>query len=357
MSAGALKIGSIKGINITLHWTLLIMILISIFLGPFIFLIIILLFVCVLFHEFSHSITALRNNIGVSEIILTPLGGASIIDELKVSPRTEFNISIAGPVMSLFLGGLFGIFSVLSPVGIIALVMQFLFEINILLGLLNLLPAFPMDGGRVFRSYLQRKRNFYDATMMTIKVSNYVFGALIIGTVAYLLLINQSFLYKEFFFFIVMITVIYLYGGAQAEKQSAIIKRDTEGETIHGIVSRHFILVEGKEKVSKLFERMKKSGEHVIIVKTHTGYGSADLFRRDAFTKMADSVEEIITPISTIAENSSLIDAMAAAEKGGLGIAAVTRNGKLVGIVSSQQLQTIIALHIINKYKRKGIKS
>jgi Zn-dependent protease/CBS domain-containing protein len=357
MSSGALKIGSVKGINITLHWTFLIMILISIFLSPFIFLIIILLFVCVLFHEFSHSITALRNNIGVSEIILTPLGGASIIDELEVRPKTEFNISIAGPVMSLFLGGLFGILSVLSPIGIIALITQSLFEINILLGLLNLLPAFPMDGGRVFRSYLQRKRNFYDATIRTITISNYVFAALIFGTLAYLLVINQSFLYKEFFFFIVMITVIYLYGGAQAEKQSTIIKRDTEGETIRSIVSKHFILVDGSEKISALFDKMKKNGEHVIIAKTGNGYGSADLFRRDTFNKMAESVEEIITSIPTISENSSLMDAMAATERGGLGVAAVTRRGKLVGIVSSQQLQTIIALHIINKYKRKEIKS
>ena len=169
MANGSVGIGKIAGINIELHWMFILLIALFFFISPLLGLIWILLFVCVLIHELSHSITARRNGIKVVKIVLLPIGGASMIEEINIDPRVEFNIAIVGPIMSLFLGGLFGILVLFTPPGMITFIVQYLFVINIFLGIFNILPAFPMDGGRVLRSYLENKHNFYEATMLTAK--------------------------------------------------------------------------------------------------------------------------------------------------------------------------------------------
>ena len=147
MAQGSVRIGRIAGIDIELHWLFILLILFFIYLSPLLGFIWILLFVCVLIHELSHSITALRNGIKVSRIILMPIGGASIINDIGINPEAELNISVAGPLMSFVLGGIFGILVIFTPPGIITYIVQYLFLINILLGVFNILPAFPMDGG------------------------------------------------------------------------------------------------------------------------------------------------------------------------------------------------------------------
>ena len=136
-----------------------------------IFLIFLLLFVCLFIHEAAHAYTARKNNIKVKDILLTPLGGATSLDNDKIDRKQELNIAISGPLMSVFLGGVFGILSVFAPMGNFVFILQELFILNVALGILNLLPAFPLDGGRVFRSYLEKKRNMLDSTMLTGKIS------------------------------------------------------------------------------------------------------------------------------------------------------------------------------------------
>ncbi|HVA83044.1 MAG TPA: site-2 protease family protein, partial [Candidatus Aquilonibacter sp.] len=179
------SIGKFDGISIELHWTFVLLLLFSLLISTFFFLVILLLFVCVLIHELAHSVTARRNKIAVRKIILLPIGGASIIDDVKIDPRLELNIALAGPVMSLFLGFVFGALSTITPPGDLTLLAQSLFELNIFMGVFNLLPAFPMDGGRVFRSYLQRTKTYFDATMLTVKISKYLMGLIILATFAF----------------------------------------------------------------------------------------------------------------------------------------------------------------------------
>ena len=126
MSQGSVRIGKIVGIDIELHWLFILLILFFIWLSPLLGFIWILLFVCVLIHELSHSITAIHNGIKVTKIILLPIGGASIIDQTEMDPNVEFNISIAGPIMSLALGGIFGIMVIFTPPGILTYIVQYL---------------------------------------------------------------------------------------------------------------------------------------------------------------------------------------------------------------------------------------
>jgi Zn-dependent protease len=148
----------------------------------------ILFFGSVLFHELMHSVVALREGIQIQEITLFFLGGVS---QMRGEPKTagdEFRMAAAGPFSSLVLGGLFlGIYYVLR--GTTGEVAQFtvaisfyLGLINILLGVFNLIPGFPLDGGRVLRSLIWwRSRNFQKATKIAATIGRVIGFLFIIG--------------------------------------------------------------------------------------------------------------------------------------------------------------------------------
>jgi len=118
----------------------------------------ILFFASVLFHEIMHSVVAIRNGIQVSGIRLLIFGGVSQLSEEPDTPSVEFKMALAGPLSSLVLGMAFLGSSVLSRrFGLPATVTApafYLGYINVLLGVFNLLPGFPLDGGRVLRSII-----------------------------------------------------------------------------------------------------------------------------------------------------------------------------------------------------------
>lgn len=116
------------------------------------------LFACLILHELSHSLVARRFGLGVGSITLFIFGGVAELDEEPASARSEFWIAIAGPVMSFALAGAFLLALAYSrqvglPVSVLAL-FEYLAIVNIVLALFNLLPAFPLDGGRVLRAVL-----------------------------------------------------------------------------------------------------------------------------------------------------------------------------------------------------------
>lgn len=356
MSQGSVRIGKIAGIDIELHWLFILLILVFIIFEPLVGLILVLLFVCVLLHELSHSITAMRNGIRVSKIILLPIGGASIIDQITIAPEVEFSISIAGPIASLLLGGLFGILVVFTPPGIITLIVQNLFVINILLGLLNLLPAFPMDGGRVFRSYLQRKYSSYDATMMTAKASRYVMVLIIIATLLWVARPIGSIGYKESLILIDFITVFFLYEGTKAEEGNAIITRETKGLTVKDVIGRGYAQIRWEAPIRDLFPLLKRSREHVILTKAPDGrYQLVNVFDQASLGRAA-RISDLAVEIPNVQDSSTITDALSKIEATQFRIGAVLKGNKLVGIATGQHISAFITLHMSGRTARKGFK-
>ena len=120
----------------------------------------------VLLHELGHCLTAKAFGIPVRQITLYPIGGIAGIENLPRSPRIEFLVTVAGPAVNIVLAGLFGIVFAFYPHPI---VFQLLF-INLVFGFFNLLPGFPMDGGRILRALLARKMPYARATEIAVKV-------------------------------------------------------------------------------------------------------------------------------------------------------------------------------------------
>ena len=127
------------------------------------------LFASIIFHELCHSLVARRFGLPMKGITLFIFGGVAEMDEEPQSPKAEFFMAIAGPLASVFLGALaFGLFaigrSVVWPQPLM-MILNYLGSINLLLAIFNMLPAFPLDGGRVFRSILWHyKKNIRWAT-------------------------------------------------------------------------------------------------------------------------------------------------------------------------------------------------
>jgi len=112
-------------------------------------------FASIITHELAHSILAIRNNIPVKDITLFVFGGVSQITKEATHPKAELSIAIVGPLTSLVLAGIFyGLHLLLAGTQQIlaASLMQWLARINVILAVFNLIPGFPLDGGRILRA-------------------------------------------------------------------------------------------------------------------------------------------------------------------------------------------------------------
>jgi Zn-dependent protease/CBS domain-containing protein len=147
-----------------------------------------LFFASIITHELAHSILAIRNNIPVKEITLFVFGGVSQITKEATSPRAELTIAIVGPLTSLALAGIFyGLHLLLAGTQQIlaASLMWWLALINVILAVFNLIPGFPLDGGRIFRALVwQKTHDYHKATRIATKVGQGIAYAFIAGGIA-----------------------------------------------------------------------------------------------------------------------------------------------------------------------------
>ncbi|MFO8074079.1 MAG: site-2 protease family protein [Polyangia bacterium] len=183
----AWKIGSLFGIPVRLHVSMLIFPVIAFSwvdgTGPLGFVIAaaltVLLFGSILAHEFGHALVARRFGVHTQDIILTPIGGMARLTSMPRNPRQEISVAIAGPLVSLSLAGIsFGLSAALLMLPAISpVVLQglgALLWINLMLGLFNLIPALPMDGGRILRGYLAINRDHLSATRIAARVGRVI---------------------------------------------------------------------------------------------------------------------------------------------------------------------------------------
>lgn len=133
---------------------------------------IILFFTCVILHELGHSLTARRYGVNVPRILLLPIGGMAEFDRIPRKPSEELLITIAGPAVNFVIFGVLT-FMVGLPPGFpfdpqfeesVVGVCQLLLFWNLIMGTFNLLPVFPMDGGRILRALLARRLSYLRAT-------------------------------------------------------------------------------------------------------------------------------------------------------------------------------------------------
>lgn len=146
------------------------------------------LFGCVVLHELGHSFTAMRYGVGVPRILLMPIGGMAEMDHIPREPGRELRITLAGPAVNFVIAGLLWLYlgNDYASVPLYSwrgLLWQLLAG-NLIMGLLNLLPVFPMDGGRIFRALLATRLPYLKATRWAALVGK----VLALGGIAVMLL-------------------------------------------------------------------------------------------------------------------------------------------------------------------------
>ncbi len=194
-----LKLGRAFGIQIGLHWSwfiIFVLVTLSLSFGYFDqylpnsnqttlgllgIITSLLFFITVLAHEFGHAVVALRRKLEVQSITLFVFGGVAQIGQEPRSPEEEFWVAIAGPLVTILAAMLFqGISIAFPPSSGVALASAWLARINFALFIFNLIPGFPLDGGRIFRSILWKlTKNYAKATRVTSYVSQVIAFAFI----------------------------------------------------------------------------------------------------------------------------------------------------------------------------------
>jgi Zn-dependent protease len=156
------KLGRIAGIDVFVHPTFLLLLLLPEVWAVQGLMLLVSVFGCVLMHEFGHALMARRFGIETEDITLYPIGGVARLKRLPRAPGAELMIALAGPAVNfaivgaLLMLGAVGLDGILAGAGLVDVVgfLEQLALVNLVLGLFNLIPAFPMDGGRVLRALL-----------------------------------------------------------------------------------------------------------------------------------------------------------------------------------------------------------
>lgn len=223
----SLDLGKIAGIKIRVHWTFLFLIAWIVFLelsrgNDFTAILwstgfILVLFFCVVLHELGHALTARRFNVGTRQITLLPIGGVASLERMPSEPREELLVALAGPAvnlviaMALYFVVPFEKYAGQDPEALQQALssinagnfMFLLFSANLVLAVFNMIPAFPMDGGRVLRAILSMRMDRVRAT----QIASVLGQAVAFFLFFYGLLVNP----------ILILIAIFVFFGAKGE--------------------------------------------------------------------------------------------------------------------------------------------
>ena len=312
-----------------------------------------LLFASVVAHEFMHSWVARRSGMTIHGITLFLFGGVAEMHDEPPDPRSEFLMAIAGPLTSLFLGGVFYGLTLLAdrwsaPLPLLG-VLAYLWPINLALAAFNLVPAFPLDGGRVLRAALWRftgrlRRSTRIATMIG---SGFAF--LLMGFAVFSLW-RGSLLNAVWWFMI----GLFLHNASQGAYRQLLIHEYLEGEPVVRFIERDTMTVSYYISVDQLVDeyvyRRPDSLFPVIQEDTLIGCVSADEIEKLPRERWeSTTVKEITlacTPENTIPLDTDANEALALMRRTGKKRLVVVDGTRLVGIVSLRDLLQRLAFQL-----------
>lgn len=196
----------------------------------------ILFFSSVLGHELSHSLVARRKQIPVDSITLFIFGGVAKISAEPKTPGDEFKIAIAGPLSSVVFGGIFlGIGSVSESVGVRtgAVLFQVLGYVNLVLAIFNMLPGFPLDGGRVLRSIVWKVTGDVIRATRLASIAGRGVAALMVGYGLYQIVVHNEFIGGVW----LILIALFLNQAAGSSYQQVVTRRRLEGLTVADLMT------------------------------------------------------------------------------------------------------------------------
>jgi Zn-dependent protease len=361
MNMSGIKIGTIRGIPIRIHFTFLLVLPLLAFLFSRVFSdaariaevppeqlahpwvwgfgIAIGLFVSVLLHELAHSLYALRKGGKVKDITLMMIGGVSQISEMPREAKHEAMMAFVGPLLSIVLGvvlyathiGLTGTDSFQLRFGLF-----YLGALNLFLGFFNLLPAFPMDGGRILRALLSRRLGMVKATNVSARVGKtfaVVFG--LWGLVSFNLFL--------------LLIAVFVYVGAESERNAVLVRNVIGDLRVRDLMTPYAFAVPAEMSVYEAAEHMLRD-RRLIVAAVEDGrpLGLVTLEgvqRVPTEQRAQKKVRDIaVTPAPAVSPDDAVTTALRVMGELNTPQLAVTLDGSIIGSIGRDEIMRGIRL-------------
>jgi stage IV sporulation protein FB len=311
-----------------------------------------LLFGIVVLHEFGHSLAALNYDVPVKQIVLLPIGGVAQLARMPEKPIQEFVIAIAGPLVNI---GLAIILVLIAPIAGFNLtfgnitsnltelarasmssVFAYIFISNLFLALFNLLPAFPMDGGRVLRAILASRMSYPRATAIAVRIGQAM--AWMLGL--------YGFLGGGFF---MVLIAIFIYVGAGQEGQLVQLRSVLGSIRVEQAYSRHVQTLSPDSTLKDAVDLTLNSfqadfpicdGTSLVGIVTHTKLIQAlNSYPQDTqVQKIMDEGSPSVNP------DEGLFDVQKRFSELGVDALPVVEQGRFLGIITSKDLNEVYQL-------------
>ncbi|NBC05626.1 MAG: hypothetical protein GVY26_00355 [Bacteroidetes bacterium] len=369
---GVVQIARLFGIPVQVHWSFLLIFVWVLIKGlgeawdwytiGWMMAFVLALFFCVVLHEFGHALTARRFGVGTRDIILSPIGGVARLDKLPDEPMHEFFVAIAGPAVNVgisltlaavpfalsrdkfynFFSSLLFPNSNVFAVGLDAWD-YFLFGLiglNIVLAVFNMLPAFPMDGGRVLRALLSIRLGRLRATQL----ASYIGQAMAVGLVAF-----------GAWQLSIITAIIGMFVFVMAVNEYRMVRFDglLDKYTVADVLRPQFTPLYADEPLSSAIDRMQHGTERHFLVFDHWQNITGTLSEYRLMQLAKDSSVDRSQPLSAFVKkrfeallpSDGLREAYPKVHWKGQGILPVYEGGRLVGVVDRGGLEQFVALN------------
>ncbi|MBR9921835.1 MAG: site-2 protease family protein [Bacteroidetes bacterium] len=377
---GSIQFAKLFGIPVRLHWTFFLLFAGLALLGwsqtgSFTYLMwsslfLLAVFTCVVLHEFGHALTARIYGVKTVDIILSPIGGIARLDKLPENPWQEFKVAIAGPLVNIAIALLISPFLFLVdtensrnffellwegnlpalPVLLSSFFLASLFVLNISLAVFNLIPAFPMDGGRIFRALLSIPLNRVRATRIA-SITGQFFAVLMV-------------VYGIWSYSIVLAIIgVFIFLSASQEYRMIETESWLSDQVVGTIMRKDFTLLSYSDLLSKPLHIYLRGNERNFMVSSDADDRVVALLPETALMdalrtgETSGTVENFLIPIKPdpIPEDTNLreaYDSMREANREALLIRNET--GQITGILEMYQIHFFLQLQQRLKKQAKG---
>jgi Zn-dependent protease/CBS domain-containing protein len=351
----SITVGSVAGTKIRIHVTFLLL-LAWIFFANYLstgakvawdaLLFVVLLFLCVLLHEFGHIFTARAFGVSTPDVILLPIGGVSRLEHIPERPREEFLVAIAGPAVNVVIALLLIVFggaklnmdTLTSIENTSRGFINQLAMVNLFLAVFNLIPAFPMDGGRVFRALLATRFGYVRATEIAAAI-----GQLVAFAFGFLGLFGDPLL---------IFIAIFIYLAASSEAHVVAIRAMARGVPVTAAMLTNFATLTPDEHIDKAVETSLHTSQGEFPVVDGMGRPVGLLARSDLIRALKErgpqaSVGDAMTDSFLTVNNRRCLDEAfrLLQEKSAPAVGVVDASGQLIGLVTSETIGQMLMLH------------
>jgi Zn-dependent protease len=355
-AGNAFKIGTFWQIPVKIHWSfglLLLFVLYTAFTNGlkmwqsigFVFYVL-LLFLCVVLHEYGHALTARRYGVITRDILLSPIGGVARLESMPDKPKQEFFIAIAGPIVNIIIATILGLILFFTTGQIFPDVNDFRFDdpaefvryiawMNLALFMFNLIPAFPMDGGRILRALLAAKLGKVRATHIAMRIGRILaIGFVIFG------IFNQQLILAMIGLFIFMM--------AGQEYEQTRVMSILSKTRVRDIMRTSFTKLHLSDSYAHVLEKYYREGEQNFLVFDSMGNLSGtvpELFIKDTIKNNTPdkSVNQLMSSrTAKVSPEDMLKDVIEKMKTEGVAIVAVEDNNQLIGILDRNNIENHI---------------